>query len=146
MSTKSRRSLWLTFCTAFLTIVTISSFGADTKRVPESRDSKKNQVEDPDAAAKVKRQREGSSLRDVAGTFHLANERYSFRQIEGGREYRTLENLALERITRTLGQHAENRFWAVSGTIMEFQGENYLLITRAVLKSKTEAAAIGRDN
>ena len=84
-----------------------------------------------------KRQREGASLVDVTGSFRARGERYLFRHADTAREYRVLENLALERVTRAIGTHAEDRLWTVSGTFTEYYGENLLLITRAVLKAHT---------
>jgi hypothetical protein len=54
---------------------------------------------------------------------------------EKGESFRVLENLALERINRELGQARGNLQWTVSGIVTEFRGNNYLLVTRAVVKS-----------
>jgi hypothetical protein len=43
-----------------------------------------------------------------------------------------LENLALERIVRILNETRGQRQWLVSGTITEYRGSNYLLISKAV--------------
>ena len=47
---------------------------------------------------------------------------------------KALENLALERVARAMQQGRGDVNWEVSGEITEFQGENFLLITRAVIK------------
>jgi hypothetical protein len=49
--------------------------------------------------------------------------------------FRVLENLALERINRELGQARGTLQWTVSGIVTEYRGNNYLLVTKAVVKS-----------
>jgi hypothetical protein len=51
---------------------------------------------------------------------------------------RVLENLALERVANAIvDPRAPNR-WLVSGTITEYRGLNYLLISRAVVQREGE--------
>ncbi len=52
-----------------------------------------------------------------------------------GESFRVLENLALERINRELGQARGNLQWTVSGMVTEFRGNNYLLVTKAMVKT-----------
>jgi hypothetical protein len=54
------------------------------------------------------------------------------------RRFTTLENLNLERVARVISDSPDTLEWTVSGTITEFQGANYLLLSRAVLKSKPQ--------
>jgi hypothetical protein len=80
-------------------------------------------------------------LTDVQGTFDTAGNRMQFRPADGSSSLRVLENLALERVTRILEETRSDRLWLVSGTVTEYRGENYLLITRVVLTSRSNASA-----
>lgn len=91
------------------------------------------------AAAESTRLREGHILTDVQGTFDAAGNRVQFRPADGSSSLRVLENLALERVTRILEETRSDRLWLVSGTVTEYRGENYLLITRVVLTSRSNA-------
>lgn len=82
------------------------------------------------------RLREGTQLRDVTGRFRQRGESLLFID-DKNREISGLPNLNMERILRMLKtvEEPESIAWSVSGTITEFAGENYLLISRAVYKS-----------
>ena len=82
------------------------------------------------------RLREGTQLRDVTGRFRQSGESLTFID-EDDREISGLPNLNMERILRMLKsvEEPESIAWSVSGTVTEFAGENYLLISRAVYKS-----------
>jgi hypothetical protein len=86
-------------------------------------------------AAKL-RLREGTRLKDVAGRFRQSGDALTF--IDGeNREIAGLPNLNLERILRMLKtvEEPESITWSVSGTVTEFSGHNFLLISRAVYKA-----------
>lgn len=89
------------------------------------------------AAKENQRHREGHALHEALGTFDASGNRVYFRPADGASPVRVLENLALERVTRVLEESRSDRLWTVHGTITEFRGENYLLLTRAVLSSRT---------
>jgi hypothetical protein len=80
--------------------------------------------------------REGTQLRDVPGRFRERGESLIFID-DQNREINGLPNLNLERVLRMLKtvEEPESIAWTVSGMITEFEGENYLLISRAVYKS-----------
>ena len=79
--------------------------------------------------------REGSVLKDVVGVFRVTGDRVAFYPSEGSHSYRALENLALERVAKMLKETLRDREWIVSGTVTEYRGANYLLVTRSVLKN-----------
>jgi len=79
--------------------------------------------------------REGTTV-DVQGTFKLTGDRIMFYSSPDNRRFGTLENLNLERVARVVSETPETLEWTVSGTVSEFQGANYLLVSRAVLKNK----------
>jgi hypothetical protein len=83
-------------------------------------------------------------LTDVAGEFQSTGDRILFQPRDRKSGLLVLENLALERVARALEEIREPGLWSVSGTVTEFRGANYLLITRAVLKAKPPARA-GRN-
>ena len=83
-----------------------------------------------------RRLRQGTELSKVQGQFRLAGDRVSFYPGEMEvKEITVLENLALERVISLVGEGTRHE-WVVSGTITEFRGKNYLLLTRAVIASK----------
>ncbi|MCU0876965.1 MAG: hypothetical protein MUF06_04140 [Pirellulaceae bacterium] len=85
------------------------------------------------------RLREGTKLIDVVGSFQVTGDRVSFHP-DGtrGESFRVLENLALERIDRVLAESRLSPSWTVSGTITEFRGSNYLLVTKAVVRTAAD--------
>jgi hypothetical protein len=85
------------------------------------------------------RLREGSTLTDALGEFHNAGDRIIFQPLDRTISLPTLENLALERVARSLEENPTRRLWSVTGTVTEYRGGNYLLITRARLKAKRHA-------
>jgi hypothetical protein len=87
-------------------------------------------------AASGTRLREGTQLTDRMGYFRQNGDALTFVD-EDGRELGGLPNLSLERIIRMLKSvdEPESVKWSVSGTVTEFSGRNYLLVTRAVYKA-----------
>jgi hypothetical protein len=75
--------------------------------------------------------REGQAV-EISGKLELAGDRALLYPENGGPALRVLENLALERITRILSESRGQRDWLVTGTITEYRGSNYLLISKAV--------------
>ncbi len=80
------------------------------------------------------RLREGMKLVNQVG--ELKNQRGRIVFSPEGETYslELLENLALQRVSRDLDQ--PNRMWSVSGVVTEYNGDNYLLLQRAVLKAR----------
>ena len=76
-------------------------------------------------------------MTDRLGAFELSGDRARFIAADDGTSLTGLENLNLERVIHAIrdnpipGQH-----WKVSGVVTEFEGRNYLLITRALVVSK----------
>ena len=89
----------------------------------------------------AKRQREGLRLNELAGTFEeVGDGQFTFTP-EGTKEsYRTLENLALERVANVMADSGTGQTWLVSGQLTEFRGSNYLLIARAVIRNSPNTA------
>ena len=92
--------------------------------------------ESPDSTT-WSRLREGSKITDEIGEFQKTADRFNFYLQNDKRAIRVLENQSLERVARTLENDPSPRSWSVSGVLTEFRGENFLLITRAVLRPRT---------
>ena len=85
------------------------------------------------------RVREGTELTDVLGYFTITGSRVTFITAESGNRFAGLENLNLERISKTISKAPKQMDWEVSGEVTEYRGANYLIVRRAILK--TEAGA-----
>lgn len=81
------------------------------------------------------RLREGTELVDQPGIFRVAGDRMTFFTDLGEGRFVVLENLALERVGNVIGEYQAPPYWRVTGTLTEYQGENFLLIHRAVLSN-----------
>ncbi len=88
-----------------------------------------------------RRLREGSVITDQAGCFKSTGDRIIFSSLDGRITTVCLENLNLERIARAVTDNLDPLEWRVSGTLTEFSGANYLLVERAILKSRTDSRA-----
>lgn len=87
------------------------------------------------AGKQAQRAREGSLLTDEIGSFEFVGDRIVFVPVGSKESLRVLENLALERIVRELGDARDQRNWLVGGVLTEFKGANYLLVTKSLLQS-----------
>lgn len=88
--------------------------------------------------AQLSRVREGAVL-DTAGYFKVTGDRALFTTADGSARFTGLENLNLERIAIAVSESPDPLLWSVTGTVTEFRGTNYLLVTRALLKNKPAA-------
>jgi len=87
--------------------------------------------------------REGTLITDSTGVFRQDGDGATF-VTDDGWELGSLANLNLERVVRVLKSSDEpvEMRWSVSGTITEFSGRNFLLISRAVYRSSAAATPI----
>lgn len=83
--------------------------------------------------------REGTELDEQLGVFRLTGDRITFFTEMGTGRFVVLENLALERVARVITDNPNQLKWFVTGTMTEYQGLNYLLIERAVLKTQVHS-------
>ena len=93
------------------------------------------------AGKQAQRAREGSLLTDEAGSFEFVGDRIVFVPAGSKESLRVLENLALERIVRELGDARDQRNWVVCGVLTEFKGANYLLVTKSLLQTPATPTA-----
>jgi hypothetical protein len=96
--------------------------------------------------AEGQRSREGTRIQRQIGWFKTAGDRLTFQAQASGAKYIGLENLALERIAKVVSDrhdHPQQLLWEVSGTLTEYRGVNYVLISHAVLKSKQQRGLPG---
>lgn len=87
-----------------------------------------------------RRYREGTHLVDRIGRFKATGDRVTFYSKDDGRQFPALENLALERVARVISETSDNLQWCISGQVTEFRGQNYLLVTRAIVKAESTTA------
>jgi hypothetical protein len=87
------------------------------------------------AASAAERVREGTKIVQASGEFQATGERIHFVS-ESMPPLKVLENLALERVAQALSERSAGREWTVSGVVTEYRGVNYLLLTRASLKTR----------
>ena len=83
-----------------------------------------------------RRLREGTLITDQSGFFREDGDGATF-VAESEFEFGALPNLNLERVVRLLksAEEPSSIRWSVTGTVTEFSGRNFLLISRAIYKS-----------
>ena len=80
--------------------------------------------------------REGTTITGVAGQITRSGPRWLFTVGGQKKSYRLLENLALQRIVRSMTTDPTDRQWTLDGTYTEFGSDNFIMIRRAVRTSK----------
>ena len=85
------------------------------------------------------RVREGTELVNVVGSFKLTGDRATFYPADGSGRFGGLENQTLERLATVISEDPSQLEWLVTGVVTEFKGNNYILVTKAILKSKPSA-------
>jgi hypothetical protein len=89
-------------------------------------------------SAKIVRFREGDDLADRVGQFKINNGRVVFILDETQQRLIVLENLALDRVAKTIEGNPASLPWVASGKITEFHGAYYLLLSRVQLKTQAQ--------
>ncbi|MEW4451963.1 hypothetical protein AB1L30_04680 [Bremerella sp. JC817] len=85
---------------------------------------------------KSKRLREGAEVVDTKGSFEWIGDRLSF-NLDGEQvSLKILENRMMERVVQTQESSTGELVWVVTGTVTEYRGGNYLLMTHVVLDGK----------
>jgi hypothetical protein len=141
-----QQSAWSDVTSAGDPIESASSADASGPLSVPSRLRTSTNAPSADDAGPIHRLREGTQIVEALGHFRVLGDRVMFHTSDGGRSLGGLPNLNLERIVRTVRDHSEPVLWSVTGTVTEFQGANFILIERALLKSqKTESAATPPD-
>jgi len=94
--------------------------------------------EAPAAAAPTagSRVREGTRLQDRLGSFKITGEGVTFFSTDGELRLSGLQNLAMERVARVLRESHSEPEWMVTGVVTEYEGGNFLLLQRAILKTR----------
>ncbi|MGI9429909.1 MAG: hypothetical protein ACR2NM_14705 [Bythopirellula sp.] len=130
------RASWIVVALLSLAALSIGSFaatdGSATRQPGRARSAFASKSGSP---AKL-RLREGTLISDQSGFFREDGDGATF-VADTGMEFGALPNLNLERVVRLLKSVEEpsNVRWSVSGTVTEFSGRNFLLISRAVYKA-----------
>jgi len=84
--------------------------------------------------------REGTKVENVLGYFKVAGDRAEFESEDGKQRFGGLENLLLERVVHAASDNRD-LLWSVSGTITEYQGQNFILVTYAKVKTQANEPA-----
>jgi hypothetical protein len=85
---------------------------------------------------KTDRLGDGVQMRDQSGYFRISGDRMTFVTTDNQRSLIGLENTLLERITKMTVNNPDKLEWIVSGTVTEYRGRQYLLVSQARLKSQ----------
>lgn len=85
---------------------------------------------------KKNRLREGAKVVDASGTFEWVGDRLSFRGDSEEISLKLLENRMMERVVQTQENSTGELVWIVTGTITEYRGSNFLLLSHVILKGK----------
>jgi hypothetical protein len=96
-------------------------------------DNQSAENQSQDQGSNEQRLREGTKVEKLTGHFKLTGDRVTFFTANSKQRIGGLENLALERIARTVNDSPTQLRWVVSGVITEYRGTNYLLVTHAML-------------
>ncbi|MGC3970691.1 MAG: hypothetical protein QM775_26140 [Pirellulales bacterium] len=88
-----------------------------------------------DGPRKGVRQREGTKLVERRGRFEVHGDRVVFLAQDPDAHFVVLENLALERVVRSIEESGPQLLWSISGQLTEYRSTNYLIISRATVKS-----------
>jgi len=88
--------------------------------------------------------REGTKLVDRAGHFRVQGDQVFFHLDGEQHRFTGLPNLNLERVARAITDDPTQLDWSVTGVVTEYRGANFLLVERAVLKTKG-GRALRRD-
>ncbi|MDR2169788.1 MAG: hypothetical protein LBP59_06575 [Planctomycetaceae bacterium] len=85
-----------------------------------------------DKTSTKKRIREGVTFQNKRVFFRQTGNRTTIYTVEGNNRYVCLENLNLERILKSIADRPEQTVWKIDGMFTEFNGENFVLISRSV--------------
>jgi hypothetical protein len=124
------------------------SFGAETpSRSEPTKGVAGERGEFTDAADRI---REGTRWQNERGVFTLVGDRVTFTPNSlRNQNFMVLENLNLERIVRTIEENrtvtdADTLEWNIDGTVTEFRGGNFVIVTRSVLVARPRSTDAGR--
>jgi hypothetical protein len=78
--------------------------------------------------------RENAELAEKAGQFVIDGGRVIFIAADSQSRFIVLENLTLQSVANGIAGNPARQTWAVSGKVTEYQGANYLLLTRVQLQ------------
>ncbi len=82
---------------------------------------------------KKKRIREGTTFKEKRCIFRVAGQRVLVFSEDESERFLCLENLNLERVMQVVLENPAQQVWKVDGIYTEYQGENFVLLQRAVL-------------
>lgn len=107
--------------------------GEAAASAPEVKGEAASATPAPAASTRV---REGTRLVDRIGSFKITGEGVTFFSSDGELRLSGLQNLAMERVARVLRESHSEPEWLVTGVVTEYEGGNFLLLQRAILKTR----------
>ncbi len=88
------------------------------------------------AAVSLKLMREGTRIVNIKATCRSSVDRLVVDLGEGSQPLTALENLASQRILKSVLDDAADAVWIINGQITEFNDRNYILLDRVVREAK----------
>ncbi|MDR2346598.1 MAG: hypothetical protein LBE18_11070 [Planctomycetaceae bacterium] len=88
---------------------------------------------EPIKSSVKKRIREGITFQNKRVFFRQTGNRTTIYTVENNDRYVCLENLNLERVLKSIAERPSQGTWKIDGVFTEFNGNNFVLITRAVV-------------
>ena len=119
-------------------VLTFSDHGiAQREPVPQNPSQTEKPLETSENPTRANKQRirEGTTFKDKIGFFRQVGQRTIFQTLDGNERYFCLENLTLERALKAIEDKPTRTLWRIDGTYTEFQGDNYILLQRALAAS-----------
>ncbi|MDR0390981.1 MAG: hypothetical protein LBH59_03665 [Planctomycetaceae bacterium] len=101
---------------------------------PPSPDMDEKPIETNESIQQTKKRiREGTTFQNKRVFFRQTGNRTTMYLLENNDRYICLENLNLDRILKSIAERPERGTWQIDGMFTEFNGENFVLISRAVV-------------
>lgn len=82
------------------------------------------------------RYREGTKLIDRTGHFRVQGDQVFYYIDDDEHRFTGLPNLNLGRVALAITDDASQLEWSVTGVVTEYRGTNFILVERAILKTK----------
>jgi len=133
------RTCWLAWILSGASLAALLSTWAFAQMEPQPRTGAPLEAGESADGEKQYLIREGTEIVDQLGYFKITGDRATFDTLDGKRQFVGLENLNLARIVNTLSNwDGPDLQWSIDGTITEYRGANYVLVKRAVRKTRSD--------
>ena len=138
-----KTSLLLVGCIVlFLSALTVLAQREPVPMRPDAGEKPVVAIEKNEKGVAKKRIREGMTFQGIRGFFRQTGSRTTLYTVDENDRFVCLENLNLERILKAIEEKPERSVWKIDGTYTEFRGENFVLITRAVISPEDFSSTV----